>query len=205
MTANLKQQIYMESKMVRAVHKNLLASRNLARYNECLSEQLAEKFLQIEREKFESTSLLADLSMESNPTVKHKNCGANIYFKLMRSKKFNATNFYLPILMKNLEEQENNLQRSFADMINYKLGTRLHTDHVARRAETCVSSSVKHQEAFNESDLTSGSNKSFKSIRRERIDAHLINNLRKSKTNLLNNSKHFNQFSNVCSRRCVFI
>ena len=176
MTANLKQQIYMESKMVRAVHKNLLASRNLARYNECLSEQLAEKFLQIEREKFESTSLLADLSMESNP---------NIYFKLMRSKKFNATNFYLPILMKNLEEQENNLQRSFADMINYKLGTRLHTDHVARRAETCVSSSVKHQEAFNESDLTSGSNKSFKSIRRERINAHLINNLRKSKMSLM--------------------
>ena len=189
--------------MVRAVHKNRRESRNLARYTECLNEQLADKFLRIERKKFESTSLLAELSMEPNPSVKQNTCAATTnYFKLMRSKQFDATNFYLPILMKNLDEQENNLKRSLADMINYKLGTRLHADYVEQRAKTCV---TKHQDTFNEADLMSGSTTSFKSIRRERLDAHLINNLRKSKINFLHNSKNFNQFSNVCSRRCVFI
>ena len=43
----------------------------------------------------------------------------------MRAKKFDETNTFLPILIKNLNDQATNSMRSFGDMIDYKLGEKL--------------------------------------------------------------------------------
>lgn len=119
---NRSNKMIMHSNLLTAVVKNKREGNSLNRFCHKLDKECEESCYRIARESYQCTVTLSELKldMKSNCRVDANQCS---YFNLMRRQKFNPNNYFVPYLMKNLEDQETASMRSFNDMKSYRLGS----------------------------------------------------------------------------------
>lgn len=120
-----KDKILIQTNILNAANKNKKEARTLDKYYQYLNKKLSMSFYQIEKENFKCKSFLSDVTSRREVRLDVDQINSKNYFALMSSKKFDETNTFLPVLIKNLNDQATNSMRSFGDMIGYKLGEKL--------------------------------------------------------------------------------
>jgi hypothetical protein len=118
-TAN---KMMIQSNILNALAKNKRESNNLNKFCQKLDKDLEDSCLQIDKEKYMCTLTLSELKLDMKTNVRI-DTNQYSYFNLIRKQKFNPNNYFVPILLKNLEEQETASMRSFNDMKSYRLGS----------------------------------------------------------------------------------
>ena len=106
--------------LVSALDKNRIESNHLKTYNNHLNELCTKSILKMEQNSYENKKFLQQIKHEYlkvyDETHQTKLAKNSQYFKLMRAKNFDNENFFLPVLLKSLGDQEKNSARNFKDM-----------------------------------------------------------------------------------------
>lgn len=112
----------LQSNLLNAVAKNKKETISLNRFCNKLDKDCEESCYRIARESYQCTLTLSELKLDMK---RNYNVDSNqySYFNLMRRQKFNPNNYFVPYLLKNLEDQETASMRSFNDMKSYRLGS----------------------------------------------------------------------------------
>ena len=124
---NRSTKIIVQTNILNAVAKNKKENNILANYCKSLDRRLAASCKEMEKENFKCKLTLKNLDTEFENNMRVDNT-QNGYFNLMRQKKFNKNNYFLPCLLKSLNDQEKMLSRSIGDMIQYQLGDKTYPE-----------------------------------------------------------------------------